>query len=282
MRARLTTLAGRAEEWADHVRRWMELTAPLVTDDGPDDAERYLVLQTLVGAWPIDAERLEEYLRKALREAKRTTSWVEPDEAREAAVIGFATDLLDRRPFLDAFLPFAAEVAAEGAEVARAMTLLKLTSPGRARRVPGRRAGGPVPGGPRQPPPGRLGAPPARPWPTWTPGPSRPRPRPSSTSCAGCWPSGPSAPTAFAGAYRALDAGPATCAFTRGDDEVLVVVAVRPRLGGATVTLPSGTWAPVVGPSSQVGGGVPHPVAALLGGHRCALWVAETATERAD
>ena len=50
----------------------------------PDDVERYFVFQTLVGAWPIEPERLEAYMEKALREAKRTTNWVEPDEEHEA------------------------------------------------------------------------------------------------------------------------------------------------------------------------------------------------------
>ncbi len=35
--------------------------------------------QTLVGAWPIDDERLTGYLRKAMREAKLSTSWTDPD-----------------------------------------------------------------------------------------------------------------------------------------------------------------------------------------------------------
>ena len=43
----------------------------------PTANEEYLIYQTLVGAWPIAAERLEAYLEKALREAKRNTSWVD-------------------------------------------------------------------------------------------------------------------------------------------------------------------------------------------------------------
>jgi (1->4)-alpha-D-glucan 1-alpha-D-glucosylmutase len=35
--------------------------------------------QTLVGTWPIDADRLHAYLEKAVREAKRHTTWVDPD-----------------------------------------------------------------------------------------------------------------------------------------------------------------------------------------------------------
>ena len=40
----------------------------------PDHVAEYLVLQTAVGAWPIDEFRLGAYMRKAAREAKRRTS----------------------------------------------------------------------------------------------------------------------------------------------------------------------------------------------------------------
>src|SRR5215210_4753965 len=79
VRARIGALSTMPEEWAERVRRWLSLTAELVSDGAPDDVERYFVFQTLAGAWPIEAERLEAYMEKALREAKRNTSWV-PEE----------------------------------------------------------------------------------------------------------------------------------------------------------------------------------------------------------
>ena len=83
VRARIGALAGMAGEWEAHVRTWLALLEDV---PGPDGAERYLIFQTLVGAWPIEPERLEAYMEKALREAKLNTSWIEPDEAHEAAV----------------------------------------------------------------------------------------------------------------------------------------------------------------------------------------------------
>ena len=67
VRARIAALAGMHDEWAERVRRWRELTGGM---DDPN--EEYLVWQTLVGAWPIVPTRLEQYLEKAIREAKRT------------------------------------------------------------------------------------------------------------------------------------------------------------------------------------------------------------------
>jgi (1->4)-alpha-D-glucan 1-alpha-D-glucosylmutase len=53
-------------------------------------------------------------------------------------------------------------------------------------------------------------------------------------------------PRAFVGAgYEPLDAGEEACAFLRGDD-VLVVVAVRGEVEGATFEAPGGRWRDVL------------------------------------
>ncbi len=134
VRARLGALASMPREWGERVHRWRVLTEELRRDGArgraPDHQEQYLVFQTLVGAWPIPAERLEAYLEKALRERKVTTSWVDPDHDWEARVKAYATGLLTHRAFLEDFRPFAARVAEEGRRSALAQQLLKLTSPG--------------------------------------------------------------------------------------------------------------------------------------------------------
>ena len=130
VRARLGALASMPREWGERVRRWRMLTEELRRGGAPDHQEQYLVFQTLVGAWPISAPRLEAYLEKALRERKVTTSWVDPDHDWEARVKAYATGLLTHRAFLDDFTPFAARVAEEGRCSALAQQLLKLTAPG--------------------------------------------------------------------------------------------------------------------------------------------------------
>jgi len=130
VRARIGALAGMAAEWRAQVLRWRDLNADLRADGAPDANEEYLIYQTLVGAWPIEPERLEAYLEKALREAKRNTSWVEQDHDWEARVQRFAVALLDHEPFLAAFEPFCERVIAEGRRSALGQLLLKLTSPG--------------------------------------------------------------------------------------------------------------------------------------------------------
>jgi (1->4)-alpha-D-glucan 1-alpha-D-glucosylmutase len=142
VRARLDVLSEIPGEWKEAVTRWRALNRrfKVQLNDAavPDHNEEYFIYQTLVGAWPFDegnkppfADRLKEYLTKALREAKVNTSWLSPDEQYEAAVLKFVDAILDpRRPFLAAFRPFQARVAEIGIYNSLAQLVLKTTAPG--------------------------------------------------------------------------------------------------------------------------------------------------------
>ena len=125
VRARIGALAGMHERWAERVRLWRDLTGGM---DDPN--EEYLVWQTLVGAWPIIPSRLERYLEKALREAKRNTNWIEPNEQHERRVMQFVRGLYENQEFLDEFEPFVQDVAAAGEHASLGALLLRLTAPG--------------------------------------------------------------------------------------------------------------------------------------------------------
>ncbi len=125
VRARIGALAGMHERWAERVGVWRELTGGM---DDPN--EEYLVWQTLVGAWPIVPLRLERYLEKALREAKRNTNWIEPNEQHELRVKRFVRSLYENQEFLDEFEPFVQDVAAAGEHASLGALLLRLTCPG--------------------------------------------------------------------------------------------------------------------------------------------------------
>jgi (1->4)-alpha-D-glucan 1-alpha-D-glucosylmutase len=121
VRARIVALTWLGEEWFDRVRAWHDALG------GLDDArEELLVYQTLVGALPIERDRLDGYLEKALREGKVTTSWLAPDEEHERAVQEFAA----RAAEAIAADPFLERVRSLGRQLALAQLLLKLTSPG--------------------------------------------------------------------------------------------------------------------------------------------------------
>ena len=83
--------------------------------------------------WNIFCERIENYMLKAIREAKKNTSWINRNTEYEAAVSSFVWTLLKpgaKNRFLDDFLPFQRRVARIGLWNSLSQTLLKLTCPG--------------------------------------------------------------------------------------------------------------------------------------------------------
>ena len=243
-RARLGVLSAIAPEWEAHVRRWYAITEPLVEDGAPDMHERYLLFQTLVAVWPITPERLEGYVDKALREAKRNTNWVEQDHAWEDRVKRFGVALLTYEPFLDDFLAFLeTRVAPAGERSALGQLLLKLTIPG----VPDIYNGDelidlslvdpdnrrPVDWDARRDALAALrGA---------TAEPARATMKLHVISRALALRA--AHPEPFAGPYAPVEAGPDVCAFTRGEGgEVLVIVVLREAGRDAVVDVPAGRY----------------------------------------
>jgi (1->4)-alpha-D-glucan 1-alpha-D-glucosylmutase len=143
-RARMLAISELPKSWAHEVRKWATLNARHKTlwDNaaGPDANDEYLLYQTLVGAWPAgkrtDAaftERINAYMLKAIREAKRHTSWDNPNTEYEAAVAHFVTRILDRaasRLFLDRFLKFQGRIARLGVVNSLAQLVIKICAPG--------------------------------------------------------------------------------------------------------------------------------------------------------
>jgi (1->4)-alpha-D-glucan 1-alpha-D-glucosylmutase len=80
VRARLAALAEIPNEWADFAERFLERTAV------PNRAFGYFMAQTLLGAGPIETDRMHAYAEKAMREASDGTTWTEPDADFEAGV----------------------------------------------------------------------------------------------------------------------------------------------------------------------------------------------------
>ncbi len=240
VRARIAALTYHAGEWTELVSSWREVNQPLRSGKGPDANEEYLIYQTLIGAWPIEVERLRDYLEKALREAKVNTNWDQPDVEWERSVQAFAAALYDHRPFLETFEPFLREVVAAGESAALGALLLRLTCPG----VPDIYQGDelwalnlvdpdnrrPVDWNARRRALEQLGA-------------GRP-PEPSQQKLAVIRDTlalRRRRPEAFSGTYTPLRADPDVCAFTRGDD-VAVVVALSRSADTASAELPPGDW----------------------------------------
>jgi (1->4)-alpha-D-glucan 1-alpha-D-glucosylmutase len=86
--------------------------------------------QSLVGAWPIERERLREYAQKAVREAKLNTSWQRPNEEYEASLAQHVDRLYEHQELLGSVQAFVNSLAAGFEANALAQTLLKVTCPG--------------------------------------------------------------------------------------------------------------------------------------------------------
>ncbi|ODS52891.1 MAG: malto-oligosyltrehalose synthase [Acidobacteria bacterium SCN 69-37] len=145
-RARINVLSELPADWRTLVSRISRATASARTIVGghpaPDRGDEYLFYQALVGAWPAGLEgppdeafvaRMRAYMQKAVKEAKRHTSWVHPSADYDAAVARFVDGALTgrtSRAFLRLFEPFATRVARLGVVNALAQLVLKIASPG--------------------------------------------------------------------------------------------------------------------------------------------------------
>jgi (1->4)-alpha-D-glucan 1-alpha-D-glucosylmutase len=116
--------------WGEAVTRWSALAARHRRPAGPDAATEQLIWQTLVGTWPIDADRLVAYLQKATREAKVRTSWLAPDTSFEVAVADYARAVLADDEIRRDVADFVAQLAPAWHITSLAQKLMQLTMPG--------------------------------------------------------------------------------------------------------------------------------------------------------
>ncbi len=147
VRARLAAISEMPDAWARALRRWQTRNRrhrrEIEGECAPDANEEYLLYQTLAGAWPLEGlhdgnraefiQRIQDYMVKALHEAKVNSSWLEPNSAWDEAVKTFVAALLapgrgNRFPSI--FAPFADRLAELGMINSLTQTVLKLTCPG--------------------------------------------------------------------------------------------------------------------------------------------------------
>ncbi|WP_339348350.1 malto-oligosyltrehalose synthase [uncultured Sphingomonas sp.] len=131
-RARLAVLSAMPDAWAEQADRWMRRSA-----DAPvHPADRYMLFQSLLGAWPEQgpddefAERIKAWQRKALREAKLRSSWEAPDEGYEADAAALVDTLLDDPAFVTEMGAMVARIAPAALDNTLVQLLLRMTLPG--------------------------------------------------------------------------------------------------------------------------------------------------------
>ena len=124
VRARLAVLAEIVAEWTGFAEDFLAGTAV------PNRAFGYLLAQTLVGAGPIERDRMHAYAEKAMREAADGTTWTEPDAGFEAAVHAAVDRAYDDAALRAAWDQIDTLVTAPGWVNALGQKLVQLTMPG--------------------------------------------------------------------------------------------------------------------------------------------------------
>ncbi|MFD1256029.1 malto-oligosyltrehalose synthase [Mucilaginibacter terrae] len=138
VRARMNVLTDLSKTWLKTVKQWQEMNVGLKDNQMPDANDEYFIYQTIVGAYPMPGQpkdnfsnRLQEYLIKAMREAKTHSNWAEPNEYYEQATLKFAAALLNNEgEFLKSFQSFQQKIADQGIINSLAQVLIKFTCPG--------------------------------------------------------------------------------------------------------------------------------------------------------
>ncbi len=108
--------------------------------DAPSRHDLWSLYQAMVGIWPAQGsaaqerkelvERLQQYMVKAMREAKLATNWLFPNEAYENAVTQYIEKALASERFVDRLEDFVQRVAPQGFRNSLCQLALKLTVPG--------------------------------------------------------------------------------------------------------------------------------------------------------
>jgi len=108
VRARLNVLTDLPEDWATLVNgllhNFKELQSIYPSFKWLHKNDIYLIIQTIIGALPFTGEddddidlRLEQFIQKALREAKKRSDWADPNEKYEAEMNNFSQAILDKK-----------------------------------------------------------------------------------------------------------------------------------------------------------------------------------------
>ncbi len=133
VRCRLAVLSELPGQWESAIAALDERHA----DARPDAADRRYLYETLVGAWPIEGQvdetfiqRVQQHAVKAVREAKRNSSWLRPDDRYEATLEAFVAAVVTDERSRAALEAMVSAVERPGVSNSLASVLIRGTAPG--------------------------------------------------------------------------------------------------------------------------------------------------------
>jgi (1->4)-alpha-D-glucan 1-alpha-D-glucosylmutase len=127
-RARIDVLSEMPDEWRALTERWTDRLEPGIN---PADVQNFY--QSVVGSYVEAADyvdRLLVVMQKSVREAKRETSWRDPDEAYEEAVEGFVRRALNDDVFIGDVRDLLARIEPAALANSLGRVVLKIFTPG--------------------------------------------------------------------------------------------------------------------------------------------------------
>jgi (1->4)-alpha-D-glucan 1-alpha-D-glucosylmutase len=136
-RCRLAVLSETGEAWGALVERWHRRFAS-GNDAVPHAGEQLVAYQSLLALWPTDGDeldaptlrRLQDYLVKATREAKRRSSWGDPDVAYERNLRAFVVRVHDDEGFRRELGRYFRRIGPAAVTNTLALLVLKIGAPG--------------------------------------------------------------------------------------------------------------------------------------------------------
>ena len=144
VRATLGVLASMPAVWRAHVSAARALGDPHLTtnDDAgtmPSRTDQYIFFQTVIGACgfaggqlsaPDFVDRIVAYMAKAAKEAKQSTSWINPDHDYDIALERYARGMLADTEYRALVTELAQRLAPHAATNSLAQVALRLAAPG--------------------------------------------------------------------------------------------------------------------------------------------------------
>ncbi|MGN6416341.1 MAG: malto-oligosyltrehalose synthase, partial [Pseudobacter sp.] len=140
-RIRLLTITEDPVSWLQLVEEWFSLNSLLVKkvngQPAPSRNEEYFIYQSIVGGFPPDGniseawiERVQQYIAKAIKEAKVNTSWDEAQPEYEQACRDFIDGLFRNEVFINQLKKHVSFLDKKARVYSLSQLLLKLTVPG--------------------------------------------------------------------------------------------------------------------------------------------------------
>jgi len=141
-RLRLNILSEIPDEWAAQVKEWMNMNSQFIAEaEGkrmPTINDEYFIYQSLIGGYTAEDvnpdqffNRFDDFLIKAIREAKVNSDWAKPNNAYELGCIGFLRSIFAGDHTFKASLDTFVGMISRYAELyAPAQVVIKATAPG--------------------------------------------------------------------------------------------------------------------------------------------------------